>query len=34
MIKRCDVRKGVLFTAGHGAIPIHSLHLYCEREYV
>ncbi|KAF8802794.1 hypothetical protein BYT27DRAFT_7226251 [Phlegmacium glaucopus] len=30
MIKKCEVRKAVLFTAGCGAIPVHSLHLYCE----
>jgi hypothetical protein len=33
MIKKCEVRKAVLFTAGRGAIPVHSLHLYCECEY-
>ncbi|KAF8810914.1 hypothetical protein BYT27DRAFT_7221761 [Phlegmacium glaucopus] len=30
MIKKCKVWKAVLFTAGCGAIPVHSLHLYCE----
>ncbi|KAF8814161.1 hypothetical protein BYT27DRAFT_7082804, partial [Phlegmacium glaucopus] len=30
MIKKCKVWKAVLFTAGCRAIPVHSLHLYCE----
>ena len=32
MMKKCEVWKAVLFTASHRAVPVHSLHPYCEHE--
>ncbi|KAF8152634.1 hypothetical protein B0H34DRAFT_784636 [Crassisporium funariophilum] len=30
MMKKCEVQQAVLFALGWGALPVHSLHLYCE----